>query len=215
MNPPILQQMEIRQMIGAKIPHDTPVYFITISFPFEFRTYDLGVAVSRARYLMSKFEKHLLHCDRRWIEKVYDFDLFFENVKGKKEWHMHLLATFINPTTGEQLPETVIADTLEKACTRFMSHYNLSRALDSDVKLVPYEDAQKVIEYCTKELLYNDTLHADRIYCPQTLFNHSDVSPKKDKKRPKHTKLQRKIRRARTKDDLLQVLSQKYAIKRL
>lgn len=215
MNLPIFQQMEIRQMIGAKIPHGTPVYFITISFPFEFRTYDLGVAVSRARYLMSKFEKHLLHCDRRWIEKVYDFDLFFENVKDKKEWHMHLLATFRNPATGEQLHEDCIIDALRKSCARFRLHYNLSRALDSDVKLVPYKDAPKVIEYCTKELLYNGTLHTERMYCPQTLFNHSGVSPKKDEKHPKYNTLQRKIRRVHTKDDLLQVLSQKYTVERL
>lgn len=212
---PILEQMFIRRMIYAKIPHNAPVYFITISFPFEFRTYDLGVAVSRARYLMSKFEKHLLHCDRRWTDKPYDFDLFFENVKDSKEWHIHLLATFMNPTTGAQLSEDFITDCMSKACAQFMSHYNLSRAIDSDVKLVPYNDVQKVIEYCTKELSYDDSLHTDRMYCPQTLFNLPSNTYKKGKNRGKYNKIQRKIRRARTKDDLSQVLSQKYVIERL
>lgn len=215
MNKATLQLMEIMQTIYEKIPHDAPLYFITISFPFECRTYDLSVAASMARYLMSKFEKHLLHCDRRWIEKMYDFDLFFENVKDRKEWHIHLLATFRNPTTGAQLPKDFVANTLDKACVRFKQHYKLVRDIAYDVKLVPYEDVPATIRYCTKELLYNRTLHTERMYCPQTLFNHSVVSPKKDEKHQKYNKLQRKIRRVHTKDDLLQVLSQKYTVERL
>lgn len=187
------RQLEsIQQTIYSKIPHDASTYFITITLPYKFKTYDIGCFADRMKYLLSKFIKHLLNCKRRWIDSVYDFDAFFENVDQTEPWHLHLLGTFIDQTTGAQLPKNLIEEMMQKASYRFKQHYGLDREINYKIKLVPYSDIQTVIGYCTKELIQGNVLCSDRIYCPQTLFN---PLPKQPTKKKNLTKTQRKIRK--------------------
>lgn len=200
--------IRLRDDIYNQIPHDTPLFFITINLPYSLKTYDLCRFTTLMRYLLSKFEKHLQGGATSWINHPYMFYAFYENNKGKEPWHIHILAPFINPITNTQLSLNFVERCFERANNIFKRHTKRNRGVDYDIQLVPYSNTRNTINYCTKELYFDGTLHTERIYTPETLFYKH-----KTKKRAR-TRLPKPIRKMRAPEDLIQILSIKYTIQR-
>lgn len=196
---------DFQDTIYNKIPKGRSTYFITICHPYKYKVYDIGTFAKINKIILSIFEKHLLNHNRRWMFHLYDFDAFFENKNNEDQFHLHLLATFID-NAGKQLSKDYIDKALSKTNNTMKLFYHADRDLDYDIKLVPYRDIKKVIGYCTKEMTTAGYLNTNRWYNPQTLFEFD----KTHSKRKNLTKTQRQIRRIKTKDDMAAILYSKY-----
>lgn len=142
----------IQQNIFDKFPHSTPFYHIIINFPYEFKTYDIGIFADRIGSLLILFEKHLLNHKRQFYKYLYDFDAFCEDKKETEPWHVHILGAFIDQS-GVQVPYDVLEDCMRRACAGFKKKHKLYGNVDYLVQLIPYKDIWHPIYYCTKELI--------------------------------------------------------------
>ena len=199
------QLLEIQTTIYDKIPKGRSIYFITICIPYKYKVYDIVTFTKIAKVILSIFEKHLLKHDRRWTQHLYDFDAFFENKNNEGQYHMHLIATFIDKN-GKQLSKDYIEQALIKTSNTMKRFYHADRNLDYDIKLVPYEEANNIIGYCTKEIIAAGYLNTNKLSVPYVLFGLQKVH----RKRKNLTKTQRQIRKAKTKEELAEILYSKF-----
>ena len=202
--------INIRNYLYNQFPADESFFFITISLPFSAKTNDLYRFITIIRYLLSKFEKRLLGGKESWKRHPYKFYAFCENQFNTTPWHIHLLAPFINPITNTQLSVSFVNWCLSGANKNFIRQYTGDKGADYKIKLVPYSDLQQVIKYCTKELYFDGTVNADRIYTPDILFLKSTKTTKR-----KRNRIHKMVRKMKTRDDLVAILSRKYTIERL
>ena len=202
--------INIRNYLYNQFPADESFFFITISLPFSAKTNDLYRFITIIRYLLSKFEKRLLGGKESWKRHPYKFYVFCENQFNTTTWHIHLLAPFINPITNTQLSVSFVNWCLSGANKKFIRQYTGDKGADYKIKLVPYSDLQRVIKYCTKELYFDGTMHTDRIYTPDILFLKFPKATKR-----KRNRIHKMVRKMKTRDDLVAILSRKYTIERL
>lgn len=199
--------INIRNYLYNQFPADKFFFFITINLPFSAKTYDLYRFITIIRYLLSKFEKRLLGGKESWKRHPYKFYAFCENQFNTTPWHIHLLAPFINPITNTQLSVSFVDWCLDGANKKFIRQYTGDRGADYDIKLVPYSQLRNLIRYCTKELYFDGIVNADRIYTPDILFLKSTNTKKR-----KRNRIHKMVRKMKTRDDLIAILSKKYPI---
>lgn len=198
--------INIRNHLYNQFPVDTPFFFITINLPYSLKTHDLYCFIGVMRYMLGKFEKRLLGGTESWINHPYMFYAFCENQFNTNTWHIHLLAPLINPITNTQLSLSFVDWCLNGANNKLRRHYKRNKGADYDIKLLPYSELRNLIRYCTKELYFDRTVNADRIYTPATIFY------KRLKHKRNRTRLSKLTRKMRTLEDLIQILSRKYTI---
>lgn len=204
---------EIKNLLYKKLSRKAYFYHIIVSFPYCFKTRDIGIFADRVKSLLVLLQKRLLHYKNRFYKDFYDLDIFFENKHETGPFHLHVLSAFIGPSE-KQLSRTFVENCVKKACVGFERKHSLSGKMDVVVKFIPRKDALYLADYCTKELIkynkYTNTteFRTDKMYCSETLFDH----PKK-RKRKNRTKTQRKLRRMKSIADAADILGQKYAVK--
>lgn len=143
-----------------KIPVGKSIFFISVNFSYDFKTYDLEISVERTKSFLNIALKRLSRYKRRFHNRFDDFVVFFENKNNTEPWHFHMIATFIDQE-GVQLDYDFVKDCMKKACSGLKKKHNLSGNIDCDVKFVPYTETLPTIAYCTKDLIQRQPTWTD------------------------------------------------------
>ena len=149
----------IRRDIYNWIASSEPTHFLTVQFPKNMRSQNLGVSKEHLRRLMARFEQSLI--GSRWTKFHLPFFAFAEiGPKDGYTYHFHILFNARSYNTEQ------IQKSLSNACNQL--------SLSTDIFNLKEVETYEVIYYCLKEVkISNRSGCYDSIILSSDLFNIS------------------------------------------